>query len=183
MSSTKEGHVVRLERFRPEHGKIVFRWFYDPAYRLFFRDFEDPLSLEQCKKFDKVMAGSGVGIFMIIEKSSDKPIGMVTHCCLKKKSGVNRIGIMLDKDFQHKTYAIEALIILLDYLYNRLGFKKIIVEYLASDHHIQRISEKGGWIREAVLKREAVVDGEYVDEVRYYMFKETYEELYGDYFK
>lgn len=182
MLPLKEGFVVKLVPFAPEHAEKVFEWYYDVAYKLFFREFDAPLSLEQCRQFNLIMAKSGVTIFMIIEKETNLAIGMMTHCPLKRKSGVTRFGILLDKNFQHKTYAIEALIILGDFVYNRLGFRKLVIEYLASDTHIRRISEKGGWIFETILKEEALIDGEYVDEVRYHMFKKVYDELYGNYF-
>ena len=181
-SFVKEGYKIRFVPWDPKFAPIVFNWYYDVTYKLFFREMDAPYTVDDLKKFDAIMARGGVRLFMVIDKETLVPIGMVTHCCLKGKAGVNRIGIMMDKKHQHKTYTIEALIILLDYVYNRLGFNKAVIEFLASDKHIQRIAEKGGWKYEATLVRETMVDGKRVDEVRYYMFKETYEELYGNYF-
>jgi len=183
MYGLKTGYKVKLIPFKPEHAETVCQWFYAPAYKLFFRDFDTAISPEDFKEFDKIMGRVGVGMLMIVDKDSEDVLGMMTHLCLKKKSGVIRIGILLDKEKQHMTLAIESLIILGDFLYNRLGYKKLVIEYLASDKHIIRIAEQGGWIREAVLIREALVDDDYVDEVKYYMFKEKYDELYGSYFE
>lgn len=182
-ASFKKGYVVNLTPFSSDHGAKVFEWYYDIAYKLFFREFDSLLSLEDFKKFDNMMARAGVSLATIVDKEKGFPIGLMTFCCLKQKSGVYRVGILLDKNSQHKTYAIEAFIILGDRLYNRLGCQKLVVEYMADDTHFRRISEKGGFVFESVLKREALVDGEYKDEVRYYMTKEVYGELYGNYFE
>jgi len=178
----RDGHVVRLLPFDPSHGEAVFSWFYDYEYRLFFREFDDPLSLEQCRDFGKIMMTSGVRVLTIVGKDNpSKPIGLITTMWLKKKSGVSRVGILLDKNCQHKTWCIEALIVVGDLLYRRLGCRKLVVEYMASDEHIRRISEKGGFVFESILKDEALIDGEYHDEVKYYMMRDVYEELYGNY--
>ncbi len=180
--SFKEGYVVNLMPFSPDHGAKLFEWYYDVAYKLFFREFAVVFSLEDCQKLDVIMARSGSTLLTIVDRESNQPIGLMTYCCLKRPSGVFRVGILLDKKCQHKTYAIEALIILGDRLYYHLGCRKLVVEYMAEDTHIRRISEKGGFVFESVLKQEALVDGELKDEVKYYMTKEVYDDLYGNYF-
>ena len=182
-SFVKEGYKIRFVPWDPKFAPIVFNWYYDVTYKLFFREMDAPYTVDDLKKFDLIMGRAGVRLFMVLDKETSTPIGMVTHYCLKGKAGVNRIGIMMDKKHQHKTYTIEALIILGDYLYNRMGFNKLVIEFLAKDSHIRRIAEKGGWKYEATLVSETVVDGQRVDEVRYYMFKDTYLELYGNYFE
>lgn len=182
MLTLKDGYKVRLVPFAPEFGEKIFEWYYDVDYKFFFREFDAALSLEDCRRFDKILKGSLLELLMIVDKASGDPIGMITYSCLKRRAGVVRVGILLDKHCQHRALAIEALIIVGDTLFNRLGYNKLVVEYLASDTHIQRISEQGGFVREGVLVQEAIVDGERVDEVKYYLLKKTYLELYGGYF-
>lgn len=179
----KEGYMVRLIPFEKKYGMNVLQWFYDPVYKLYFREFENPLSLEDCERFDQIMQQAGMNVFVIEEKGTNEVMGLLTYSIIKRASGVFKFGIMLDTKFQHKTHCIEALIILGDYMFYRLGMQKGVVEYLESDHHIRRISEKGGFISEGPLFREALVDGEYVDEVRYCILKSTYDELYANYFE
>ncbi len=179
----RDGYLVRLLPFEASHGDTLFSWFYDYDYRLFFREFENPLSLEQCRDFSNIMKSSGVQVLAIVDKNDpQKPVGLVTLMWLKKKSGVIRVGMLLDKNCQHKTWCIEAFIIVGDLIYHHMGCRKMVVEYLASDAHIRRISEKGGFVFESLLKEEALVDGIYQDEVKYYLSKDAYQELYGQYF-
>lgn len=182
MLPVKNGYKVKVVPFEPKHGQYIYQWFYDYRYQFFFREFISPLTGEACEHFNDVMATTKTVPLMIENIETGEVMGMMTYQNLKRKAGVVRIGILLDEDCQHKTYCIEALIIIGDFLYNRLDYKKLVIEFLESDKHIHRIATQGGWIKEATLVRESVIDDEYVDEARYYMFKETYEELYGKYF-
>lgn len=181
MAALKDGHQVRLVPFAPEHGDKVFAWYYDIAYQFFFRDFDRALTLDDCRNFNKLLALSGVECLVVQHIASGEIIGLMTHACLKRKPGVAKLGILLDQTLQHKTLAIEAIIILCDYLYHRLQFNKIIVEVLATDAHVRRITEKGGWTFEATLVKEAVLNGALVDEARYYLLKDQFDKLYGTY--
>lgn len=178
----REGSKIILESIGPEHAERVFEWYYDAAYERFFREFDEPLSLEDCKNFNQIMLRSGVEAFAIIEKETGTAIGIMTFCVLKRKSGVFRAGLMIDKKYQHQTHTIEAFIIIGDYGLHRRGFNKMTVEFLEEDKHIERITAFGGFVKEAVLKDEAVMRGKFVNEVRYALFKDVYDKLYGNYF-
>lgn len=182
MALPRIGNQVKLVPFDPKYAEAVSRWYYDVRYKVFFREFDDaPLSIDDLKKFDKIMARSGHEVFIILEKKTDEAIGIMTNICLKKRAGVFRFGILLDKDHQHKTWAIEAIILNSFYLYDNCGCRKLVVNFLASDRHIQRITEKGGFTQDAVLQKETLMDGEHVDEVRYFIMKDTANELYRSY--
>lgn len=182
MRTLRSGTMIDLVWFEPGHGEALMSWFYDFRYRAFFREFSDhPLSLDECRNMRATMERSGQGFVTIIDKATGEPIGLMQFGVLKRKAGVFRWGIMLDEKFQGGTRAIEAIIILLAYLFEYRACQKPVVEFLDRDKHICRITEQGGFTREGVLVREALVDGEYLDEVRYYLPKETFYELYGGY--
>lgn len=179
----KSGRFVQLVPFEKSHGAAVFSWFYDYQYRFFFREFDQQLSLEQCSHFDQIMQSSGVQLWTLMDVANPaEPIGLVTTMWLKKRAGVSRVGILLDTKSQHRSWCIETFIIVCDFLFNHSNCRKVVVECLASDQHIRRISEKGGFVFEATLQQEAFVDGVYQDEVRYFLTPEIYDQMYGDYF-
>ena len=184
MAKPKVGYNVRLVSFEERHARAVMNWYYDVRYEAFFREFPDEaMDLGEFKKFGIKMARVGLGLYVVEENSTGEAIGLMTHSCLKKKAGVFRFGIMLAAGKQHKSYAIECIILLGFYLIEHHGMQKYLVEFLESDTHIQRITEQGGFIRDGVLAREAFVGGEYVNEVRYYLTREMGYELYGAYHK
>ncbi len=178
----KIGVKVRVVPYRPEHANSLFSWFYDFRYKAFFREYEDKAyTLDDFRQWGDRMERGGFGFFTILDKETGTPIGLMTHTCLKRKAGVWRFGIMLDEKYQRHTYAIECIIVHGFYLVENFGCKKLTIEFLESDKQIQRIAEKGGFVREGILAREAFVDGQYVDEARYYISDEIAYELYGSY--
>lgn len=182
MPQPKIGVKVKLVPYLPEHAEYMLRWFYDFRYRAFFREYEDyPFTVEDFKSYGEALKHKGSELFTLIDKETNTPIGLMTYSCLKKKSGVYRFGILLDAAHQHNTYAIEGIILLAFYLFEHKGCQKYTIEFLASDKHIQRIAEKGGFDFECLLKNEAFLDGEYHDEVRYYFPRAKAYEIYGEY--
>lgn len=178
------GLKVKLVPFRAEYAEAYFRWYYDAQYQAYFRAFPDvPLTRKDFDRFDEFMVRGGVQSFVVVDKESGAAIGSMSYACLKPKAGVYIFGIMLDSAHQNKTTAIECIILLAFFLYNHKGCNKLVVEFLADNKQIQRITEKGGFTREAVLKKESVINGQYVDEVRYFIFKDTAYELYGSYYE
>ncbi|MBX7149605.1 GNAT family N-acetyltransferase [bacterium] len=181
---TLNGMNVRLVPYETKHAFVLVNWYYDFRYAQFFRDMdEEPYDTSSIGRLVEGLARNGIVLLVIEELATDKPLGLMTWNMVKKKAGIYRFGILLDEDTQHKTLAIESIIIMSHYLYAGLGCTKMVVEFLASNTHIQRISEKGGFIREAVLDKEAFLNGEYVDEVRYYLTREKAYELYGEYYR
>ena len=141
------GVKLKLVPFEPKYARAVSAWYYDARYRSFFRAFPDIAYTDKdFENFGTIMAGGGVGLFVMILKETDEPIGLMTYSCVKPKAGVFRFGILLDEKYQHQTYAIEGIIILGFYLIEQLGCRKYCIEFLASDSHIRRIAEHGGVI-------------------------------------
>lgn len=183
MAVPRIGKKVKLIPFQPEHAEALFAWYYDVTYQAFFREFPDrAVSLEDCRQFGEWLAAGGSTFYTIIDKNTEKPIGLMTYTCLKSKSGVYRFGIMLDEKHQGQAWAIESIMLLAYYLFEYRRCNKLVVEFLADNKHIQRISEQGGFVREGVLKNEAYIDGKYVDELRYSISKEKVCEVCGEYY-
>lgn len=177
----RPGHVVKLMPYSPEHAEKFSEWYYDYDYRFFFRDFSQALSLDGLRTIGDAMARVGRHLLVIIDKASGEPIGVMTYALEKASAKIYKFGIMMASPQQHKTWAIEAIIILGDFLFMKSGAHKLVVEFSDKDAHIHRITAKGGFKHEATLKEELFVDGEYYDEARYAIYESTYRELYMTY--
>lgn len=174
----KTGPKVKLVPFEPNHGPAVMSWFYDHRYHAFFRDFPDtPMDLPAVIRFFTDLPKRGINLFVVICKETGFPIGLMTYECLKRKSGIFRFGIMLDAKYQRQTHAIECITLLGYYLMENEGMRKLVVEFLTTDEQIRRITELGGFEREGVLKAEALVDGTYRDEYRYFIMAKKFRQL------
>lgn len=175
------GRECFLTRFRPEHAEAVSNWYYNFEYRYFFRDygkFSDP---EIFKTIDQVLARAGFVLLTILDNQTGDPIGLMTFAVEKKSASVYKFGIMLDSSCQRKTTAIEAIIIMGDYLFNKCSVRKLVVEFSDNDAQIHRICQIGRFTQEALLKEECFMDDRYWDEARYSFFNHQFDDLYDGY--
>lgn len=177
----RSGHVTELEFYTERDVDVLASWYYDQAYRFFFRHFAEVLDRDGLKKLGQHLLAGGTHLMVIREKSTQNPIGLMTFILEKASARVYKFGIMLDESFQRKTYAIDAIVILVDYLCRVKKAHKIVVEFSDQDMQIHRITQKGGFTHEATLKEEIFVDGKYFDEARYSLMDKTFFELYGDF--
>lgn len=175
------GHATELSYFSPDDAEVLAGWYYDYSYRFFFRDFGQALELEDLKNLGERLGLSGIRLLVIRDKTTQKPIGLMTFVLEKSSAKIYKFGIMLDDAIQHKTWAIDAIVILSDHIFKTLNAHKLVVEFCDKDAHIHRITAKGGFIHEATLKEEIFVDGVYYDEARYSLARQTYFDLYGDF--
>lgn len=177
----RPGKFVRLVPYRAEHAEKLCAWYYDPDYRFFFRDFLQNLDLERFRKLGDDMAHSGVHLITILDAPTGEPIGLMTLLLEKRSARIFKFGIMLEHGYQGRSWAIEAIIILADYVFGKRGGRKYVVEFCTEDAHIRRITEKGGFTHEATFREEIFVDGKYHDEARYALSVEAYRERYSGY--
>ena len=71
------------------------------------------------------------------------------------------------------------MLLILDYAFLKLGYDKAIVEVLESNERLNNMILKGGFEFEAKLEREAKINGEFQDVIRYKMFKDKYRKIRG----
>lgn len=177
----KPGQDCYLVRYRPEHAEQTMQWYYDFEYRFFFRDCSRISNPETFKELDKIYQRTGYTLLTIMDAKTDVPIGLMTLALEKTSAGVYKFGIMLDVNNQRKAVAIEAIIIMGDYLFNKRSARKLVVEFCDGDKQIHRICQLGGFTQEALLKEECFMDDKYWDEARYSFFNHQFDLLYADY--
>jgi RimJ/RimL family protein N-acetyltransferase len=84
------------------------------------------------------------------------------------------IGLLIDEKYQKNRYPLEAFISIFDYCFNRLGYRKAIVEIVESHEGLKRIITENGFTYEGRLTQECFMNGAFVDELRYSMFDIEY---------
>lgn len=177
----RPGHVVELAPYAVAHADKFAAWYYDYEYRFFFRHFSQTFQADDFKTLGDAMEHAGSPLVIILDKALQTPIGAMTYSLEKSSSRIYKFGIMMDRDTQHKTWAIEAIIILADHLFTKRKAHKLAVEFCDQDAHIHRITAKGGFNHDATLKEELFMDGVFMDEARYSLHEDDYRRLYGDY--
>lgn len=77
------------------------------------------------------------------------------------------IGFTLDKSFQGKGYATEALKQVISFLFNDLNKDKIIASIDPRNIKSINLVEKTGFKKEALFEKSLLIDGELVDDLIY----------------
>jgi len=126
--------------------------------------------IEQLSKDDKK--------FFIIETLAGSYVGSVDVWFTRTRIGIFRYGIRLEPEHRRKGYGKEALIIILDYYFNELGYQKcgpMVYEYNTAS---QAFHENFGFIREGALRNEIYSRGRYHSMIYYGMLKDEFNQLY-----
>lgn len=158
----------------------MFEWFYGYEYRYFFRENTQMLGPEDFQKFQE-LSPSGLQRMTLLENQSQTPVGHMTFNLVKPLAAIYNFGILLDKDHRGKTFCIEGCVLMMELLFRRLGAHKMVCDVSAEDVHLNRIIELGGFTHEATFKDEIFFENRYFDENHYVIFKDRFEEYYGDF--
>jgi len=160
-----------LKPFEPEHVPCLERWFYSGDYDDYFRDMS-LLNKEQLKVYAYMKDGQS---FIVYEDLN--PVGFITIYEMRAIPSNGKIAILIDEKYQNQGYCLRAMILVLDYLFLKFDYEKVIIEVLEQNTRLNNMIVNGGFKLEAKLAKEARVDGELKDVIRYCMFKEQYKIL------
>lgn len=107
--------------------------------------------------------GERVGfLYLIREKPGDRPHRRAELSC------------WVAPEFWGDGYATEAADLAVEHGFDAIGLHKVTAKAYATNEASQRVLEKVGFREEGRFEREAYVDGEWVDYVRYGLLAEDY---------
>ncbi len=171
MKNFLEGPTIQLLPFEPQYGDYLARWYYDTTNKGMYRHFARALTLDQFRNYNTLIQGE---VFMMYHKKEQKIVGYIQGVPDVKSNGGVFIGILLEPEFQHTQVSSEAFILFSNYLFNRLNYRKLIVEILASNEPVHKGLLKYGFRQEGHFFEEAFIDGKFVDEIRLTMTSAFY---------
>lgn len=117
--------------------------------------------------------------FVIVEKENDKIIGDLGIHFLDGDNKQAELGCTLNKFFQHKGYATEALVRVIDYLFNELNKHRIIASIDPGNRNSIRLVERIGFRKEAHFIESLLINGTWVDDVIYALTEKDWEKRNG----
>ena len=112
--------------------------------------------------------------FVIIKNDSNEIIGDVGIHFLDTDNKQAEIGCTLDKTYQGKGYATEALKETLDYLFNKLNKRRIIGSIDPRNIKSTGLVERLGFRKEAHFKESILINGEWIDDLVYAILKDEW---------
>ncbi len=183
------GKKTVLIPYEPGHWANMQKWLYDDYYKFYFKNMPEMMTPEQLTKFPTLM---GMNVLMIYEKGQylgsqtlnfvPQPIGFVSWDNLRYLARTCDFGIVVDKDFSGKHLATEAVMLFLDYLFNRLGFHKVTACTAAEAEDTNEKSMKFlGMQYEGTSREHFFLDGKWHDEKRFSLLKDEFDLVYKNF--
>jgi len=118
--------------------------------------------------------------FAIIEKETQKLIGDLGIHFFDNENKQVEIGCTLNKNFQKKGYATEAVKIVISYLFNELNKHRIITSIDPANKNSINLVERIGFRKEAHFVESLWINGKWVDDLIYAMTERDWGKLNYD---
>lgn len=115
----------------------------------------------------------------ILETLDGMYMGEISIWLTSARARFFRYGIFLDESARGKGLGKEALIIVLDFYFNELNYRKAAPCVYSYNSNSQKFHEKFGFKLEGIVKDEIYSRGQYHDMRYYAMFKDEFNERYG----
>jgi len=116
-------------------------------------------------------------LFML-ETISGEYAGQLQVWDANRRAGVFRHGVFLEEKFRAQGLAGEALVIVLDFYFNELNYRKASPYIYSYNIYSQKFHEKFGFKLEARIKEEHYTRNNYHDLLYYSLFKDEFNELH-----
>lgn len=165
------GKRVTLSPWRRDDLALLRRWGEDGAVMQFWGE-RQPLMREDA--FERhAQRGSpfteyqGSGSFCVRDEHS-RPIGHLQYEGGDSRDRRVQIGVFIgEQDARDQGYGTEAVIILLNWLFNHRNMHRVWLTIQADNHRAIRVYEKIGFVREGTYREHNFYDGGWNDEHLY----------------
>lgn len=173
------GARIILREYREEDLIGIHSWVNNPKIVDMLSDFMFPHTKHKTEKFLEDMLEQDrqdrCG-FVIAHRNSEEYIGQIDLMNIHWKNRRASIGIIIGREEDHhKGYGTEAMQLLLEYGFYRLGLNKIELEVREYNKGGIRCYEKCGFKIEGIFKEDFYIHGKYTDTLRMAVLKSEWE--------
>lgn len=168
----REGGQVELRTVEEEDLDFLQRLRNDPRVRAGLGS-ADPVNGEEEREwFESITDDGDVHLLICVDGEAVGSIG----CHVESEVwDLAEVGYSLDPGKWNNGYTTDALGELATYAFDQRGLHKLFARVYETNPASRRVLEKVGFEREGVFRREAFVDGEYVDLQRYGLLATEFE--------
>lgn len=158
------GKTVYLRPITDEDMDLIINWRNSDAVRPYFI-YQKPFTKEGHEKWMETMIRSGLGYqFIVCRIEDDMPVGCTYLRDYDRENSKIEYGVFLgSEDVKGKGIGTEILGLTLEYAFNQLNIHKVFARAFADNAASVGSFLKGGFEKEAYLKDEVCVNGEYRD--------------------
>lgn len=170
-----QGKNVYLRPVCKEDVPHLVRWMNDEDTRQYLYRYLPLTEAEENEWVEKLSQSKTDIVLTMVHGSSGRVIGTMGLHHIDWKDRRATTGAMIgEKDFRDKGYGTEAKMVLLNYVFNELGLRKVCSTVFDFNARSRAYSEKCGYKQEGVLKAHVFLHGEYHDEILLAVFREDW---------
>ncbi len=157
-------------------GKNYFQWLNDQEVTQYMYNGMFPNTKGRMKDFyNEVVDQQKHVVFAIIDKRVDRHIGNVGIHRINWKNGIGEYGIIIgEKKYHGKGYGEEATRMILDYIFRRVGLRRVWLGVHEAHKKAIAIYKKVGFKIEGCLRKEIYTDGQWHDRLIMGIMREEY---------
>ena len=158
------GKTVYLRPITDEDTNLIINWRNSDAVRPYFI-YQKPFTKEGHEKWMETMIRSGLGYqFIVCRIEDDMPVGCTYLRDYDREKSKIEYGVFLgSEDLKGKGIGTEILGLTLEFAFGELDVHKVFARAFADNGASVGSFLKGGFEKEAYLKDEVCVNGEYRD--------------------
>lgn len=171
----KPGPNIFLIPFEAKDWDILYRWYYSGEYEEFFRDIDQAPNSEYFQRYAQIR--NGFTFLIKTHESFARTIGAVVIYEIKPVTSQAHFAMLIDKNFEHLGYGLEAIYLAMKHLFHDLGLQKMVIESIQGNAKIERYMEMYGVPKEGVLVNEAKIEGQYLNVNRFAILRPLAEKI------
>ncbi len=174
-----QGEKIRLRPWRMEDAELRFIATLDsPTLALHEDGIVLPSSLELQQAWLEKRAGykDDAMLRFAMDNRDGVTVGWITMHSRDQKNGIFGFGIAVYRAHRGHGYAIDAARIILRYGFWEQRYQKCNSNCVHTNAASIRLHEKLGFIHEGRIRRNAFIDGQYLDEVLFGLTREEFDE-------
>jgi ribosomal-protein-alanine N-acetyltransferase len=165
-----EGRNVNLRVLEKEDLPLLADWLNNPEFIGEYTWLPQNSKTEREKWYDSLPSDAK---FFFIERKNGIKVGMIEHFPAGK---ILEIGYVMVSSERRKGYCTEAVKIMVDYLFLSRNIVRIEAHTDARNLGSQKVLEKAGFGKEAVLRKSSFTRGEWRDNTVYSILREEWKE-------
>ncbi len=171
-----DGNEIAFLPLNSEHVKLYAIWRNRPNVRVFGRSVL-PKTVEEIKRlFESSTREMPDSVdFELWHKKDQKAIGDAGVFNINWFNRSAKMGLIIgEPDYWGQHIGSEATQLLVNYAFNELNINKLYCEIISPNTGSIRCAENNGFTREAILKNDVFIDGEYKDTYLYSLLREEW---------
>ena len=149
-----------------EDTENIVRWRNSEVVRPYFI-YQEPFTVEGHEKWlENVIIPEKGHQFIVCRNEDDKPIGSIFFRDIDHKNRKSEYGMFIGEEIEKgKGIGCEIATLLSDFGFEVLGFHKVTARILADNKASLHSNFKAGFVQEALLKDDVIIQGEFRDVV------------------